>query len=127
MVKIKKDVVEIRKCGKFYNVFGEDAVILHHLLNYKIVVDKGGTGFPEIAYNKVINSLEDAKISYKVSEKYEILAEKDFKKLNEYKKILKLGLKDLSYEERISKIENKLNKLSEKELDEILEIIENAI
>lgn len=124
---MKKDIIELRKSGKFYNLFGDDAIILHYLTGYKIVAEKGGVGFPETAYNKVINILEDEEVSYIVYEKENILAEKDFKKLNSYKSLLKKGMQTLSVEERFAKIEKKIKNLSVKELDEILNLIEDAI
>lgn len=127
MVKIKRELVELRKSGKFYNSFGDDAIILHYLTGYKIVKEKGGVGFPETAYNKVINALEDAEVSYKVYEKDNLLAEKDFKKINSYKKLLKKGTNELGVEERFNKIETKIRSLNEDKLDYILEVIENAI
>ncbi len=127
MVKIKKELIELRKSGKFYNTFGDDAIILHYLMGYRIVAEKGGVGFPETAYNKVINALEDAEISYVVYEKEEVIAEKNFKKLNDYKNVLKKGINELSLEERFNKIEKKIRGLNQKELDYVLEVIENAI
>ena len=127
MVSIKKDLIELRKSGKFYNTFGDDAIILHYLTGYKIVAEKGGVGFPETAYNKVINILENEEISYIVYEKENILAKKDYKKLNSYKSLLKKGLQELSNEERFNKIEKKIKELNAKELDHILDLIENAI
>ena len=47
--------VTIRKMGLFYQVFDDDALILHFLLNYKIIDSK--VGFPSNALNKVINVL----------------------------------------------------------------------
>ncbi len=127
MADIKNDFVELRKSGKFYNVFGDDAIIIHYLTSYKIVAEKGGVGFPETAYNKVINALEDAEISYRVFEKGELKEEKDFKKINSYKGVLKKGITTLSIEERFQKIENKIKNLNAKELDRVLEAIEDAI
>lgn len=111
------------KTGKFYNVFGDDAIIIHYLLNYKIVPSKGGTGFPESALNKVINSLEDNKVSYCIYD----ANNNDFKKLNCYKKVLKQSVKNLSIEERYNKIEKRIHELNSKELEHVLEIIEDAI
>ena len=127
MVNIKKEVIELRKSGKFYNTFGDDAIILHYLMGYKIVAEKGGVGFPETAFNKVINALEDAEISYIAYEKDAVIAEKDFKKINDYKNVLKKGLNELSIEERFNKIEKKIRELNAKELDYVLEVIEDAI
>ncbi|MGM9879635.1 MAG: hypothetical protein ACI31R_06425 [Bacilli bacterium] len=68
--------VILRQVGKFVNVFDEDAVIISYLLNYKLVNDK--VGFPMNALNKVINTLEEKKISYELKGEEKIA--KDFKK-----------------------------------------------
>lgn len=54
--------VILRKNGGFYSVNGDDCYIFYYLFNYKIVSDR--VGFPLSAYNKVVNTLEDNKISY---------------------------------------------------------------
>ena len=127
MVSIKKELIELRKSGKFYNSFGDDAIILHYLMGYKIVAEKGGVGFPETAYNKVINTLDEEEVSYIVYEKENILEEKNFKKLNSYKSLLKKGIQELSVEERFKNIEKRIKELNGKELDHILTLIEDAI
>ena len=127
VVSIKKELIELRKSGKFYNSFGDDAIILHYLLGYKIVAEKGGVGFPETAYNKVINTLDEEEVSYIVYEKENILEEKNFKKLNSYKSLLKKGIQELSVEERFKNIEKRIKELNGKELDHILTLIEDAI
>ena len=127
MIKLKKKEIELRKSGKFYNSFGDDAIIIHYLLGYKIVKEKGGVGFPESAFNKVINILENEEISYIVYEKDKIVEEKDFKRINNYDCILKKGLKVISGEERFDKIEKKIRDLNLKELDRVLEVIEDVI
>ena len=52
--------VTIRKMGLFYQVFDDDALILHYLLDYKVIDRK--VGFPNNAINKVINILEAKKL-----------------------------------------------------------------
>ena len=37
---MNSEVIELRKSGKFYNCFGDDAIIIHHLMKYKIVPSK---------------------------------------------------------------------------------------
>jgi len=127
VVSIKKELIELRKSGKFYNSFGDDAIILHYLLGYKIVAEKGGVGFPETAYNKVINTLDEEEVSYIVYEKENILEEKNFKKLNSYKSLLKKDIQKISVEERFKNIEKRIKELNGKELDHILTLIEDAI
>ena len=126
-MKKASHIVELFKSGNFYNVFGDDAVIIHCLMNYKILSSKGGVGFPESAYNKVINILDDEKISYIVYEKDELVDSNDFKKLNCYKKVLNKGLKKIEIEERYKKIEEKLRLLNFDELENILKLIEDLI
>ncbi len=46
--------------GLFYQVFDDDAFILHYLLDYKVIDRK--VGFPNNAINKVINILEAKKL-----------------------------------------------------------------
>lgn len=96
-------------------------------MNYKIVKEKGGTGFPESVLNKVINTLENEKISYKIFEKNEIINENNFKKINNYSKVLKKGISELAIEEKIEDIDRKIRNLSPKELNRIFDLIEDAI
>ena len=72
---------DVRKIGKFYNVFGDDCYLLYYLFDYKIKQNR--KGFPSRAYNKVINKLEEQMIDY------EIIGEGikvSFKKKNNYNK-----------------------------------------
>ena len=55
--------VTIRKVGLFYQVFDDDALILHFLLTYKVIDSK--VGFPSNALNKVVNVLDDKMINYR--------------------------------------------------------------
>ncbi len=76
--------MDIRKIGKFYNVFGDDCYLLYYLFDYKIKQNR--TGFPSRAYNKVINKLEEQMIDY------EIIGEGikvSFKKKNNYNKYVR--------------------------------------
>lgn len=56
---MNQNYVIIRKTGLFYNVFDNDAEILHYLLHYKIIDNR--VGFPANALHKVKNILEDKK------------------------------------------------------------------
>lgn len=63
----EKDYVNLVKgIGKFYNVYNDDAIIISYLMGYKVRENKT-CGFPDNALNKVINKLEDKKISYIVT------------------------------------------------------------
>ena len=122
-----KNVVEICKSGNFYHTFGNDAIIIHTLLGYRIVKEKGGVGFPQGSLNKVINTLEENKISYRVFNKQEIVKEQDFKNVNKYNEILKKGLDKLDLETRFQRIEDKIKTMNNDELNNLLKVIEDAI
>ena len=49
--------------GKFYKVRGMDAYIMNMIFGYK-VLNGDVCGFPDTTLNKVINTLNDSKISY---------------------------------------------------------------
>lgn len=56
--------------GNFYEVYGEDALILNKIFNYKVKKVSGSfrVGFPLIALNKVIKKLNELKINYVIVE-----------------------------------------------------------
>ena len=111
--------VTIRKVGLFYQVFDDDALILHFLLTYKVIDSK--VGFPNNALNKVINVLEEKKINYKVIGED---IESNFKDLNKYDLYLAKAKDKIVVQEIIHNMEIKLEKKSEEELLQILEGIE---
>jgi len=111
--------VILRKNGGFYAVYDDDTYILNYLFNYKIKDNK--VGFPVSALNKVINVLENNLINYRVIDGNEV----DYKKRNNYEKFVKLGKKKYSLTFRINEIIVKLDTLNEKDIDKILEYIEN--
>lgn len=110
----------LRKNGGFYSVYGDDCYILFYLLGYKIVGDR--VGFPISAYNKVVNTLEDNKISY--TDKYNNKSN-DYKRKNNYNKLLDLGKRKYSLNYRIDNIIEKMNLLNEEDIDNILSYIES--
>ncbi len=112
--------VILRKNGGFYSVNGDDCYIFYYLFNYKIVSDR--VGFPLSAYNKVVNTLEDNKISY--TDKYNNKSS-DYKRKNNYNKLLDLGKRKYSLNYRIEKIMEKMSTLGEKDIDNILDYIES--
>ena len=122
-----KNYLYVKKIGNFYNVYEDDAVILHHLFKYKIIKSKQNAGFPISAFNKVINTLDDKKISYKIFEKDNLVMEKDYDNINNYNKILKEGNDKLEEEIRLDRIENKIKNMNIDEIGNLLDVIENAI
>ena len=108
----------LRKNGGFYSVYGDDCYILSYLLGYKIVSDK--VGFPISAYNKVINILEENNINYKSDKNVY-----NCRKKNRYNKVIELGKKKCKLKYRIDNIIEKMNMLSEEDIDKILNYIES--
>lgn len=114
--------VTIRKVGLFYQVFDDDALILHFLLTYKIIDSK--VGFPSNALNKVVNVLDDKMINYKVIGED---IEKNFKDLNKYDFYLAKSKDKIVVQDLIKNIELKLESKDEGELLQILEGIERLV
>lgn len=121
---MKNNCVILYKTGKFYNAFGDNGLILHYLLGYKFVEYKQSVGFPETAYNKVINVLESENISYKVYNKDELIKEKKGIAKN-YVALLKEALKKVDLEKRLNRIKTKINNFNTEDLEKIIEGIEN--
>ena len=94
---MNKNYVSLYKSGKFYNAFGDDGLILHHLIGYKFVEYKQSVGFPESAFGKVKSLLDDVDISYKVYDK-DILIEEKKGNNKKYNKVLSEALKKYDLE-----------------------------
>lgn len=119
-------VIEIYKSGKFYNVFGDDGIIIHELIGYKYLEYKKQVGFPESALNKVINVLESKKISYKVYGKSKEELLREFKGVDKrYKENLMNALKNYDMEKRLERLKNKINSLDIEQLEQIIGALEN--
>ena len=113
----------IRKSGGFYQVFDNDALIISYLFDYKIINHK--CGFPLVAINKVINTLEEKKINFIIKDEEEII--KNFKNKNTYSKYLeKARVKD-NINNRIKSILDKINDLDVKKMNEVLSVIEETL
>lgn len=121
---MSKNYVSLYKSGKFYNVFGDDGLIVHYLVGYKFVEYKQSVGFPESAFGKVKSILDKENMSYKVYDKDMLLESK--KGIDKkYKVILKEALKNYELEQRLTRIRNKINNFSTDELEKIIEGIES--
>ena len=66
-----KHVVSLRKVGKFYQCYEDDAYVIHALMNYNIC--NGKVGFPITSLGKVQNKLDEFKINYQILEKDSII------------------------------------------------------
>ena len=121
---MSKNYVSLYKSGKFYNVFGDDGLIVHYLVGYKFVEYKQSVGFPESAFGKVKSILDKENMLYKVYDKDMLLESK--KGIDKkYKIILKEALKNYELEQRLTRIRNKINNFSTDELEKIIEGIES--
>lgn len=121
---MSKNYVSLYKSGKFYNVFGDDGLIVHYLVGYKFVEYKQSVGFPESTFGKVKSILDKENMSYKVYDKDMLLESK--KGIDKkYKVILKEALKNYELEQRLTRIRNKINNFSTDELEKIIEGIES--
>ena len=118
-----KKFLIIHKNSLFYDAYGDDAVILHYLLDYKII--KGRVGFPENAKLKVVNMLEEKKINYKIVDEEEVC--KDFKNLNQYNTYLIKSEDKIKLNLRVENILKKLEEMDSNSLYEVLEKIESFI
>ncbi len=122
---MNKNYVSLYKSGKFYNAFGDDGLILHHLIGYKFVEYKQSVGFPESAFGKVKSLLDDVDISYKVYDK-DILIEEKKGNNKKYNKVLSEALKKYDLEKRLIRIKDKINTFSAEDLEKIIEGIESG-
>ncbi len=116
-----KNCIKIRKEGLFYSVFDDDAKILNYLFDYKIL--NGRCGFPINAINKVINVLDEKKISYEVVG----FESKDFKKLNNYVSFLSKSESKIMVSNTIDELRKKILSLKEDQIYELLDKIGELI
>ena len=138
MIRTMKEVhptkILLVKIGKFYHAYGKDSYILAFLLNYqikKVETNVNTVGFPEMALNKVLKTLEDKNIDYIVLEKasnYEVISEEEFKDKNQYSElynkahryIVRKNKIDAIYEHLISNISDETIKEKINSIEEIL-------
>ena len=122
---MEKNCVILYKSGKFYNAYGDNGIIIHHLMGYKYVEYKNCAGFPESALSKVKNALEEEKLSYKIYEKENLL---EYTKgiTKNYNNVLKASLKKMEMETRLNRLQTKLDNFSLDDLEKVVEGIENA-
>ena len=138
MIRTMKEVhptkILLVKIGKFYHAYGKDSYILAFLFNYqikKVETNVNTVGFPEMALNKVLKTLEDKNIDYIVLEKasnYEVISEEEFKDKNQYSElynkahryIVRKNKIDAIYEHLISNISDETIKEKINNIEEIL-------
>ena len=115
--KNKKTALIIYKNnGKFYNVFDIDAYIFNILFNYKVINNKAG--FPDNALNKIINTIENEKISYQIIYK---------DKVNTYSKYYNEAKNKILLNDKLNLINKKLMVASADDLERIIDIINESL
>lgn len=103
-----------------YKVVDDDAVIIHHLLNYKL--KNNIVIFTSDALTKVIDVLKMYSISF------EIVGETRYTFLhNNYQVFLSRAYQALDKEYRVNRIVKKIELLDSKKLDQLLKIIEDFL
>ena len=123
----KEKTLQLYKIGKFYNIYGDDAIILNYLFGYKILID-GKVVFPESALIKVINTIEDKKIDYQIINKDGNDVIKKYGNFNSYNKILKQALEYRNIKSRVERIQELINNISDIAiLERIIGVIENEL
>ena len=116
--------LKIRKSGLFYEVFNEDARILHYLFGYKIK-DKR-VSFPNNALIKVLNTLEEKRLSYSIIGGGTEPVVNNFKN-NNYEKYLVKAQNKIELTERVNRIIKKMNTFDEVKLDKLLKEFEKMV
>ena len=103
-----------------YKVTGDDAIIIHHLLGYKL--KNGVVIFTKDVLPKIIDTLKMYSISF------EIVGESRYTYIhNNYQVFLSKAYQALDKEFRINKIVKKIEKLDSKELDNLIQLIEDFL
>ncbi len=119
-----KKHVRLRKQGKFYCSFEDDAYVIHSIFGYKI--SNGRVGFPIESLGKVTNTLDNYKVDYVVIEKDKEILKNSFPK-NNYNKYLLEGKKSydtIKHEEELIDI---VKNLSEEKVNKIINYIKEVI
>ena len=122
--KYPKHVV-LMKIGIFYECYGENVYILNNLFSYKIKDINGikRVGFPTNSYDKVISKLKSFKINYVIIDGDDVIRKKF--NFNNYDKYVP---NDLSLEDRINKIYDRLKVLKDNsKINDVLEKVEGIL
>lgn len=118
--------IKIRSNGLFYDTLDDDAYIIHNIFGYSISKTKR-CSFPNKSLNKVTNILDGKKINYIVMDSDGQEEKHDFDNLNSYDKYLDKAKKHYNKEIKIDDIINKIDKLSDEELDNLVNLVEKYI
>lgn len=118
-----KTVILYDSSGKFINVYGESAILLSNLMEYKLI-NGSRVGFPKTSIGKVKSKLEKEKVSYVILDKHnKELFFFNLKNISKFDDLLKNARKNLGEIQEIDRI----IKLLEKADSEKLKIIKREI
>ena len=120
-----KKVVRIRKVGKFYQAYEDDAYVIHAIMGYN--VSNGRIGFPVSSIGKVQNKLEEYKISYQIMDRESITDSNDFKSNNKYDKYYKEGIKSMDQKRSNDELLEKIKNLPDDKANRIINFINEVI
>ena len=118
-------ILMIKESGKFYRVYDNDALIINVLIGYQVLPGLR-IGFPDNALSKVLNRLEENKISYRVIVKGQIEKEYSYKKLNQYNEFVNIARKTADLNNRLDLIVKKIKKADEEKIMKIIDYLENV-
>lgn len=122
MINIKNYLIIYKNKGKFYNAYDVDAYILNDLFGYK-VLDGKKAGFPDNAFNKIENKINDLKISFQIIENGKDPVVKDYKKTNTYQKYYNKALDNMNIDSKLKILEKEIYNLPSDKLDKLIEVI----
>lgn len=117
------DKVVLNKHGGFYLVFGDASFVIHYFFGYKIKEGES-VGFPLRRYDAIIDKLEELNINYSVPVNN---IDKDFGKKNRFDEFVIKGKKKFDIGFRIDQILIKLEKLSEEDIDKVIDFVEGLV
>ncbi len=129
----KTFVVIYKQPGKFYDVYGYDSLIFNLLFDFKILkkeTSKGKTfkcGFPDNSLTRIVNKLDEKKISYQIVSRDRDPVVKDYKKINNYLKYKEDAIKKNDIEIRLELLLEKIKNLSHEDAIALLEKIEEGL
>ena len=118
-------ILMLKESRKFYRAYDNDALIINVLIGYQVLPGLR-IGFPDNALSKVLNRLEENKISYRVIVKGQIEKEYSYKKLNQYNKFVNIARKTADLNNRLDLIVKKIKKADEEKIMRIIDYLENV-
>lgn len=112
--------VSMRKRGKFYASYDDDAYVLFALLGYKIVRNR--VGFPVESIGKVTNTLEEKHVNYTVIDGDEEVLNRKFSN-NHYEGFLDKSKSSFEKTNEEKLLIDRIKKLDEEKVNLIIEFI----